>query len=194
MKVAVIKTMQTMFVGAAAVLTLQAAVLVTPASAQYSGYSGYSQSAQNQDAAITRVFRNVLNREPSGSELRRYRKEMADNGWTERDVRDDLRKSAAHDRIKDGSADRIVKRAWREPGRACRRRGDAPHLRGSKMVPVMRRRQDGPPSGAVANHPTPPPMLIGNGPNRVSLDAVNMIGTVHCVPSASTRLPPGPWL
>jgi len=54
MKVAVIKTMQTMFVGAAAVLTLQAAVLVTPASAQYSGYSGYSQSAQNQDAAITR--------------------------------------------------------------------------------------------------------------------------------------------
>ena len=57
MKVAVIKAMQTMFVGAAAVLTLQAAVLVTPASAQYSGYSGYSQSAQNQDAAIKRAFR-----------------------------------------------------------------------------------------------------------------------------------------
>jgi hypothetical protein len=173
MNVPPIKAARSILVGAAAVLTLQAAVLVTPARAQYSGYSGYSQSAQNQDAAIKRAFRNVLNREPSASELRRYRnlmieehwseadirddlrgrsdyqrystngsmdpdriirrayddilhrapdadglrhyrKEMIDNGWTERDVREALRKSAEHDRIKDGSADRIVKRAYQD--------------------------------------------------------------------------------
>jgi hypothetical protein len=159
-------------VGAVAVLALQA-VLVTPAHAQYSGSSGYAQSSQWQDSAIKRAFREILNREPSGSELRRYRglmtedhwseddirddlrgrsdyqrysnnrsmdpdriirrayedilhrepdaeglrhyrTEMIDNGWTERDVREALRKSAEHDRVKESSADRIVKRAYQD--------------------------------------------------------------------------------
>jgi TorA maturation chaperone TorD len=169
MKVAVIKAMQTMFVGAAAALTLQAGVLVTPANAQYSS----SQSSQWQDAAIKRAFRDVLKREPSSSELRRYRNlmydehwseddvrddlksrsdyrrhsgsqgndvdriirrayedilhrepdqeglrhyrtEMIDNGWTEQDVRQALRKSAEHDTVSQSSADRIVKRAYQD--------------------------------------------------------------------------------
>jgi len=174
MNVSPVKAVRSTLVGAAAVLTLQAAVLVTPANAQYSGYSGYGQSSQWQDAAIKRAFREVLKREPSSSELRRYRglmtedhwseddvrddlgsrndyrkyssssrdvdldkvirrayddilhrapdgaglrhyrKEMIDNGWTERDVREDLRKSAEHDRVKDSSADRIVKRAYQD--------------------------------------------------------------------------------
>ena len=170
MNVLPIKAARSILVGAAAVLTLQAVVLVTPASAQY---SGYGQSSQWQDAAIKRAFRDVLKREPTGAEMRRYRnfmveehwseddvrndlkgrsdyqgysnnrsmdpdriirrayddilhrapdadglrhyrKEMIDNGWTERDVREDLRKSAEHDRVKDSSADRIVKRAYQD--------------------------------------------------------------------------------
>jgi hypothetical protein len=156
---------------AALALALQAGVLATPASAQY---SSYSQAAQWQDAAIKRAFRDVLRREPSTSEMRRYRTlmvedhwseddirddlknrsdyrryssssrdvdpdvvirrayedilhrepdqeglrhyrtEMLDNGWTEQDVRQALRKSAEHDAVKDSSADRIVKRAYQD--------------------------------------------------------------------------------
>jgi hypothetical protein len=173
MNVSPTRAARPILVGAAAVLTLQAAVFITPANAQYSGYSGYGQSSQWQDAAIKRAFRDVLKRDPSSSELRRYRNlmleehwseddvrddlkgrsdyqrysadrnmdpdriirrayedilhrepdaeglrhyrtEMIDNGWTERDVREALRKSAEHDRVKESSADRIVKRAYQD--------------------------------------------------------------------------------
>jgi TorA maturation chaperone TorD len=166
---AAIKPVRALLVGAAAVVALQAGVLVTPASAQYSS----SQSYQRQDAAIKRAFRDVLHREPNSSEMRRYRglmtedhwseddvrsdlksrndyrayagnptmdvdkiirrayddilhrepdqqglrhyrTEMIDNGWTERDVREALRKSTEHDSVKQSSADRIVKRAYQD--------------------------------------------------------------------------------
>jgi len=170
MSAVALKMARTVVVGAAAFLALQGAVLVTPASAQYSS----SQSYQWQDAAITRAFRDVLRREPSTSEMRRYRglmtddhwseddirddlksrndyrpysssdrgvdpdrvirrayedilhrepdqeglrhyrTEMIDNGWTEQDVRQALRKSAEHDTVRDSSADRIVKRAYQD--------------------------------------------------------------------------------
>ena len=76
-------------VGAASVLALQAGVLATTASAQYSS----SQSYQWQDAAITRAFRDVLRREPSSSEMRRYRGLMTDDHWSEADVARALRNS-----------------------------------------------------------------------------------------------------
>src|SRR5207244_8733647 len=44
-----------------------------------------------QDAAITRAFRVVLNRDPSSFELRRYRMLMEQDGWSESDIRRDLR-------------------------------------------------------------------------------------------------------
>jgi hypothetical protein len=166
-----INTVRTIVAGAATVLALQAGLLVSPASAQY---SSYSQSAQWQDSIIKRAFRDALKREPTTSELRRYRAlmtedhwgeddiredlrsrsdyqryspssrdvdpdrvvrrayedilhrepdaeglrhyrtEMIDNGWTEQDVRQALRKSAEHDTVKDSSADRIVKRAYQD--------------------------------------------------------------------------------
>jgi TorA maturation chaperone TorD len=43
-----------------------------------------------EDDAIRRAFQSVLNREPTGSELRRYRNLMEDNNWSEADVRRDL--------------------------------------------------------------------------------------------------------
>jgi hypothetical protein len=171
MSSAAINTVRTIVAGAAMVLALQAGLLVSPASAQY---SSSSQSAQWQDSIIKRAFRDILKREPSSSELRRYRglmtedhwneddirndlksrsdyrrysssdrdvdpdrvirrayddilhrqpdpdglrhyrTEMIDNGWTEQDVRQALRKSAEHDTVKESSADRIVKRAYQD--------------------------------------------------------------------------------
>jgi hypothetical protein len=66
------------------------------------------------DRIIRRAYDDILHRAPDADGLRHYRKEMIDNGWTERDVREDLRKSAEHDRVKDSSADRIVKRAYQD--------------------------------------------------------------------------------
>jgi hypothetical protein len=43
-----------------------------------------------QEDAVRRAFRSVLNREPTNSELRRYRSLMEDNNWSEADVRRDL--------------------------------------------------------------------------------------------------------
>jgi hypothetical protein len=159
-------------ISAAAVLALQVGAMATPASAQYSGYSG-SPSSSRQDAVITKAFRDILKREPTGAEMRRYRslmsgaywteaevredvrslrdssgrpgyrdtdydriirrayqdilhrapdeeglrhyrREMIDNGWTEQDVRRALRTSAEHDKVKQDSADRIVRRAYQD--------------------------------------------------------------------------------
>src|ERR1700730_5798190 len=43
-----------------------------------------------EDDAIQRAFRSVLQREPTGSEVRRYRMLMEDNNWSEADIRRDL--------------------------------------------------------------------------------------------------------
>lgn len=166
------KTVRLILVGAAAVLTLQTAVMAAPAGAQYSGYSG-SSSSSRQDAVIKKAFRDFLKREPTSSEFRRYRSlmsnaywtesevredvrslrdskgrpgnrdvdydrairrayqdilrrepdaeglrhyrvEMIDNGWTEQDVRRALRTSSEHDKVKQDSADRIVRRAYQD--------------------------------------------------------------------------------
>jgi hypothetical protein len=167
-----LKTARLILVSAAAVLALQAAGLIAPASAQYSGYSG-APSSSRQDAVIKKAFRDFLKREPTSTELRRYRslmsgaywteaevredvrsirdssgrpgyrdtdydriirrayqdilhrapdeeglrhyrREMIDNGWTEQDVRRALRTSAEHDKVKEESADRIVRRAYQD--------------------------------------------------------------------------------
>lgn len=46
------------------------------------------------DAKTTRAYRNVLGREPDRSGLESYRKKIVDKGWSERDVENDLRRSA----------------------------------------------------------------------------------------------------
>ena len=43
-----------------------------------------------EEDAVRRAFRSVLNREPTSSELRRYKGLMEDERWTEADVRRDL--------------------------------------------------------------------------------------------------------
>ena len=70
-----------------------------------------------QDAAITRAFRGFLNRDPTSYELRRYRTLMQQNGWTEYDVRRDLRERSDYRAIgtrRGVSADDVVRRAYQD--------------------------------------------------------------------------------
>ena len=46
------------------------------------------------DAKTTRAYQNVLGREPDRSGLESYRKKIVDQRWSERDVENDLRRSA----------------------------------------------------------------------------------------------------
>jgi TorA maturation chaperone TorD len=125
MTVRSIKAARQALAAAAAVLTLQGIVLVTPAAAQYS-----NQSPRSQDAAIRRAFDDVLHREPTSSEMRRYRNLMTEEHWGEADVRDDLRSRgdyrsyASSDRSVD--PDRVIRRAYED---ILQREPDAEGLR-----------------------------------------------------------------
>ena len=73
--------------------------------------------ASQQDRAIQRAFQDVLRREPSERELRRYRDLMYDEHWTERDVREDLRDRSdyrrhSQQRIQD--PEQVVRRAYQD--------------------------------------------------------------------------------
>ena len=79
-----------------AALALQPTWLLAPARGQDDVLSrllrGDEQSdSRRHDRAIERAFDEVLDREPTERELRRYRFLMEEEYWTERDVREDLR-------------------------------------------------------------------------------------------------------
>jgi TorA maturation chaperone TorD len=98
---------------AAAVVAVQAVAAASPASAQY---GSYTMSARNQEAAIERAFDQVLRREPSSSEMRRYKSRMTEDHWNEADVRDDLRsrndyRGSSKDRDT-ADVDRVIRRAY----------------------------------------------------------------------------------
>jgi TorA maturation chaperone TorD len=78
----------------------------------YRGHSGNRES--DVDRIIKRAYEDILNRQPDTDGLRSYRRAMIDKGWTERDVRDDLRKSPEYARQQRQSAERIVRRAYQD--------------------------------------------------------------------------------
>jgi TorA maturation chaperone TorD len=101
----------------AAVVALQAMLIGSEAQAQY-------MSARDQDRAIVRAFEDILDREPTDSELRRYRIRMDEDYWSERDVREDLesRSDYRHHSTRDEDPEKIIRRAYddilhREPDR-----------------------------------------------------------------------------
>jgi uncharacterized protein DUF4214 len=71
-----------------------------------------------EEAAITSAFRSVLNREPTGSELRRYLTLMEENNWTEADVRRDLASRTDYQRYSTNRRgmrpEAIVRRAYQD--------------------------------------------------------------------------------
>lgn len=73
-----------------------------------------SQQNVNPDRIIRRAYEDILNREPDDQGLRNYRRLIIDEGWSEQDVRQALRKSQEHAAISQDSADRIVRRAYQD--------------------------------------------------------------------------------
>lgn len=106
---------RSIIVCAALVLALGVVGMASPATAQYTSWS--NSSVQQQDAIIKRAFRDILKREPTGSELRRYRSLMTDDGWNEADVRSDvrsLRGSSGNPNRGDADPDRVIRRAYQD--------------------------------------------------------------------------------
>jgi RNase P/RNase MRP subunit POP5 len=70
------------------------------------------------DRIIRQAYDDLLRREPDEEELRYYRSRIIDNGWTERDVRDDLQRSQAYGRhgtqISRQQAEQIVRQAYHD--------------------------------------------------------------------------------
>jgi TorA maturation chaperone TorD len=78
----------------------------------YRSYSG--KGSGDVDRIVRRAYQDILGRDPDQEGLREYRRAMIDKGWTERDVRDDLRKSPEYARNQRRSAERIVTRAYQD--------------------------------------------------------------------------------
>jgi TorA maturation chaperone TorD len=94
------------------------------------------QATYDESAAIRRAFQTALNREPTPSELRRYRVLMDEYGWHEADVRRDLGQRSDYQRYSRSRSlqpDAIVTRAYQD---ILGRDPDAEGLRsyGSKIV------------------------------------------------------------
>ena len=71
--------------------------------------------ASDHDRAIERAFEDVLDREPTEGELRRYRDLMEDEYWTERDVREDLRdRSESRRSRRREDPDKVINRAYED--------------------------------------------------------------------------------
>ena len=113
-------------VAVATIIGVQALGVSAPARAQESDdnalanlLNGIAKSleASQDDKAIKKAFDEVLDREPSDRELRRYRVMMDEEHWTERDVRDDLRERSDYRRHSEHAyedPDRVVRRAYED--------------------------------------------------------------------------------
>jgi hypothetical protein len=68
------------------------------------------------DRIVRRAYQDILNREPDGSGLRLYRSRLIDDGWSEADVREALRKSPEYrekSTMTREKATEIVRQAYR---------------------------------------------------------------------------------
>lgn len=63
------------------------------------------------DSKTKRAYQKILGREADPSGIESYRKKLVDKGWTERDVENDLRRSAE---FRNRSIDDVVRRVYRD--------------------------------------------------------------------------------
>jgi hypothetical protein len=75
--------------------------------------AGPAQASDRNEKVIIEAFEDILDREPSSREMDRYLDRMEDDGWTERDVREDLRERR-QDGDRDEDPDAIVRRAYED--------------------------------------------------------------------------------
>ena len=79
------------------------------------GSGGNSRpSSADVDRIITRAYQDILDRDPDPQGLREYRRRMLDDGWTERQVRDALRRSNEKAELSDAQIDQMITRAYRD--------------------------------------------------------------------------------
>lgn len=75
------------------------------------------QYGRSDEGAVRRAFQSVLNREPTGSELRRYRVLMEENNWSESDIRRDLQSRPDYQRYSTNrrlNPETIIRRAYQD--------------------------------------------------------------------------------
>lgn len=68
-------------------------------------------SSEEATKAVTRAYQDILGREPDKEGLRIYRSKMVDDGWSEKQVRNTLKKSLEN---KSEDVDAIIKRAYQD--------------------------------------------------------------------------------
>ena len=68
-------------------------------------------SSEEATKAVTSAYQDILGREPDKEGLRIYRSKMVDDGWTEKQVRNTLKKSTEN---KQEDVDAIIKRAYQD--------------------------------------------------------------------------------
>jgi hypothetical protein len=103
--------------GAVIVCALQVVCLLPAAAGEpagakltVAGGSAASPGPDWKDDAIRRAFRDVLDRQPTGEELRDYRARIDRDHWTEAEIRDDLRSRDRERRDRDRDQDRASDR------------------------------------------------------------------------------------
>jgi hypothetical protein len=57
------------------------------------GSNGGRPGSQNPELIVQRAYQDVLDRDPDPAGMRIYRSHIIDDGWTEQEVREDLRRS-----------------------------------------------------------------------------------------------------
>lgn len=67
--------------------------------------------ADQVDTVISRAYEDLLNRKPDPSGLRRYHIKMIDDGWSEEDVRKDIRSSQEY---RGKGVDDVIRRAYED--------------------------------------------------------------------------------
>jgi hypothetical protein len=70
---------------------------------------------EDPERVIRRAYQDILNREPDSQGMRSYRSKMIDDGWSEADVRESLRKSPEYrekSSMTPAKAQEIVRRAY----------------------------------------------------------------------------------
>jgi hypothetical protein len=74
--------------------------------------TGSSGQAEDPDRIVRRAYDDILEREPDDAGLRLYRSRIIDEGWTEKQVREALRKSPEYRQKARAKAEEIVRRAY----------------------------------------------------------------------------------
>lgn len=80
----------------------------------YRTHASSNHSSGDVERIIRRAYDDILHRQSDTNGMRNFRSHMIDDGWTEQDVREALRKSTEFNRRSSESADKIVRRAYRD--------------------------------------------------------------------------------